>query len=396
MPSRRIFAWGNRYLIAYLAFLSAFAPLSTDMYLPALPGMSEALHTSYELASLSVSSFLLLFAISMLFWGPLSDKYGRKPVLLTGASLYVLASICIALSGNIWALLCWRGVQAVGSGAVSAMSMAVVKDLLRGQTMEKVITWIQTVTILAPMLAPVAGGTLLLVTDWRGIFWGLALCGLLALAGGLALRETRLQATQGSVFRALGRLPVVLRTPGFAKPLLLFSAMSMPLMAYLATSSAIFQTDFGLSAQAYSAFFAFNACASLSGPLLHMALFRHWPRFAVIGGHLAGISLLGAALLMFGHSSPWAFALLFAPVCLCGSAIRPPATVLLMQCVKGDNGTVTSLINSSALLCGSCSMLLCSLPFWTNHIMAIGTITSLIAGGALLAWLRLGRRYESR
>lgn len=79
----------------------------------------------------------------------------------------------------------------MSSGAVSSMSLAVVKDILRGAAMEKVVTWIQTVTILAPMLAPVAGGGLLLLTDWRGIFWCLAGCGLLALAGGLALRETR-------------------------------------------------------------------------------------------------------------------------------------------------------------------------------------------------------------
>ena len=76
--SRSVFAWGNRRLIAYLAFLSAFAPLSTDMYLPALPHMAEALNTTYSLTSLTVSGFLLLFALSMLAWGPLSDKYGRS------------------------------------------------------------------------------------------------------------------------------------------------------------------------------------------------------------------------------------------------------------------------------------------------------------------------------
>ncbi|MBQ3059498.1 MAG: MFS transporter [Desulfovibrio sp.] len=395
MSSRRIFAWGNRYLIAYLAFLSAFAPLSTDMFLPALPRMCEALDAGYDLVSLSVSSFLLLFAVSMLFWGPLSDRYGRRPILLTGAGLYVLSSICIALSHDIWTLLFWRSVQAVGSGGVSSMSMAVVKDLLRGKTMEKVITWIQTVTILAPMLAPVAGGGILLFTDWRGVFWLLTLCGLVALAGGLALRETCTHTSSGSVWQSLSRLVVVLRTPGFARPLMLFSAMSMPFMAYLGTSSDIYQSHFGLSPQAFSAFFAFNACASLSGPLLHMAVFRHWPRFYVIAGHLTATCLLGMALLCFGHAAPWTFALLFAPICLCGSAMRPPATVLLMQCVKGDNGAVTSLINSCALLCGSFSMLLSTRSFWPGHITAVGCMACVVAGGALVAWLRMGRRYTA-
>ena len=389
--SRRVFAWGNRRLIAYLAFLSAFAPLSTDMYLPALPHMAEALDTSYSLAGLTVSSFMLLFALSMLVWGPLSDKYGRRPVLLTGSALYVLSSVCIALAASIGPLLFWRGLQAVGSGAVSAMSLAVVKDILRGKAMEKVVTWIQTVTILAPMLAPVAGGGLLLFTDWRGIFWCLAACGLLALAGGLALRETRAVATQGSVFRALGRIFVVLRTPGFGAPLLLFSAMSMPFMAYLAVSSYVFQSRFGLSAQEYSWFFAFNSGMSLLGPLLHMRLFRHWRRDAVIAAHLLLVCLAGGLLLLFGDSGPWRFALLYVPISFCGSAIRPPSTVLLMNCVRGDNGVVTSLINSGALLCGSFSMLLCSLPFWDGAVTAAGAISCLTAGAALLGWLRLTR-----
>lgn len=392
--SRSVFAWGNRRLIAYLAFLSAFAPLSTDMYLPALPHMAEALNTTYSLTSLTVSGFLLLFALSMLAWGPLSDKYGRRPVLLAGGVFYVLSSVGIALAGSIGPLLFWRGLQAVSSGAVSSMSLAVVKDILRGAAMEKVVTWIQTVTILAPMLAPVAGGGLLLLTDWRGIFWCLAGCGLLALAGGLALRETRARATQGSVFKALGRIFVVLRTPGFGAPLLLFSAMSMPFMAYLAVSSYVFQTRFGLSAQEYSWFFAFNAGMSLLGPLLHMRFFRHWRRGLVITVHLLLVCVAGGLLLLFGNAGPWHFALLYVPVSFCGSAIRPPSTVLLMQCVRGDNGAVTSLINSGTLLCGSLSMLLCSLPFWSGPVTAAGGISCLVAGAAFLGWLRLARRFS--
>ena len=149
MP-KKVFAPGNRWLVAYLAFLSAFAPLSTDMYLPALPHMTQALQTTDALSSLSISCFLLLFGASMLFWGPLSDKYGRKPVLYTGALLYVVSSLFLALAQSIWPLLFWRAVQAIGSGGISAMALAIVKDVLRGRAMEKVITWIQTITILAP------------------------------------------------------------------------------------------------------------------------------------------------------------------------------------------------------------------------------------------------------
>lgn len=268
----------SRWLVAYLAFLSAFAPLSTDMYLPALPHMTQALQTTDALSSLSISCFLLLFGASMLFWGPLSDKYGRKAVL-TRAPCSMWSPACSwpwpSPSGP-----CCSGApcQAIGSGGISAMALAIVKDVLRGRAMEKVITWIQTITILAPMLAPVIGGALLAVTDWRGIFACLLLCGLLAGAGTLLLRETMHHPVQGNAFRTLGRLLVVLRHRGFRCLLLLFSATSMPFMAYLALSSYIFQGLFGLSPQAYSLFFAFNAGMSMLGPLAHERFFRTAPR----------------------------------------------------------------------------------------------------------------------
>lgn len=205
---KRFFMFSNKWLIGYLTFISAFAPLSTDMYLPALPHMVTSLATDYAKASLSVSGFLLIFALSMLIWGPLSDKYGRRPVLLGGSLVYVFASVAIALASSIVPLLCWRALQALGSGAVSAMALAIVKDMLRGQALEQVVAWMQTVMVLAPILAPVLGGWILLAVDWRGIFWMLAFCGLLSFLGALGFRETCLPAhrNRGSVFSALGRL----------------------------------------------------------------------------------------------------------------------------------------------------------------------------------------------
>ncbi len=392
---KRIFVLGNNWLVGYLTFISAFAPLSTDMYLPSLPRMAEALSTNYATASLTVSGFLLIFALSMLVWGPLSDKYGRRPVLLGGSVLYVFSSVAIALAGDISSLLFWRGVQALGSGAVSAMALAVVKDILRGKTLEKVVAWMQTVMVLAPILAPVLGGWLLLLTDWRGIFWMLTFLGTLSFLGALGLKETCPPAkrNQGSICSTLGRLGVVLGHPEFRWPLLLFSVMSMPFMAYLAVSSYVFQTLFGLSAQSYSLFFAGNAAVSMLGPLTHMRFFRHWRRRVVIACHLAIGTSFGVLIWLFGDLGPGVFAALYLPITFCGAALRPPGTVLMLESVKGDNGAVTSLINSGGLLCGSLSMFLCALPFWGNAIHVAGGISALISGLSFAGWLvmlRLG------
>ncbi len=151
VKSSRIFRPGNRFLVPYLAFLSAFAPISTDMYLPALPSMAENLGTSNELVSASISMFMLVFAFSMLAWGSLSDRYGRRPALFAGALIYIISSVGIAFCNSIMPLLSWRCVQAVGSGAATSLSMAIVKDIMKGDRMEKVISLMQATLIIAPL-----------------------------------------------------------------------------------------------------------------------------------------------------------------------------------------------------------------------------------------------------
>lgn len=239
------------------------------------------------------------------------------------------------------------------------------------------------------MLAPVIGGALLAVTDWRGIFVCLLLCGLLAGAGTLLLRETMHHPVQGNAFRTLGRLLVVLRHRGFRCLLLLFSATSMPFMAYLALSSYIFQGLFGLSPQAYSLFFAFNAGMSMLGPLAHERFFRTAPRRLFFSAYLGIVAVAGLGLLLMGDQGPFTFALLCAPVSFCGSALRPPATVLMLNQMKNDTGSLTALINSGGLLFGSLSMLLCALPVWPGPVAAQALMAILVGLACLLGWLWL-------
>lgn len=392
MKSRRLFYPGNRFLILYLSFLSAFAPISTDMYLPALPSIAQTFSTTSELASATISAFILLFAVSMLFWGPISDSYGRKPVLVAGAVLYIVSSTALCLTHSIEVFLVWRGIQAVGSGAACAMSLAVVKDVLRGGSMENVVAVMQATVIIAPLTAPVLGGWLLLVVDWRGIFLCLAVCGALALLGAICLKETNARRSARSLSATFRRMGQAVANKNFLFPLLIFSAMSMPFMSYLAVSAFIFQETFRVSAQQYSLFFALNAFCSLLGPFLHIGVFRHWKRNSVLTGHLLVMCLVGVGVTLWGADGPWAFALLFAPISFCGSAMRAPATVLMMESIQGDNGIVTSLINCAGLLFGAFSMLLASLPLWPDAIMAVGCISAAVSGLCLTAWLAVARR----
>jgi len=384
------FALGSNWLIVYLAFLSAFVPIATDLYLPALPGMSAYFGVKAELTNLSLSLFMLVYALSMLLWGPFSDKYGRKPILLAGLILFIAASVWLAVCPSIGQLIAGRGLQALGSGALSSASLAVVKDTYHGRTMENAITAIQALVALAPMLAPVLGGVLLTFTSWRGIFWVLAGCGGLALLGWFALFETCGQRTQGSVLTALGRVGYVLRHRVFRSLLLVVSAGGMAFMAYLVSSAYIYEVIFQVTPQGYSYFFAANALASIVGPLLYIRFLRELPRRAFIAFCYAATGLFGVLIIFFGAAGPFTFAFLFAPVTLCGSALRPATTMLLMNQMDTDTGAVSALVVSASLLFGGLSMLLCSLP-WSDFILATGGLSALVGLFCVLGWLWLDK-----
>ena len=130
---------GDRGLIVLIAVLSAFVPLSTDLYLPALPGMGDYFQVTAGTANLTLILFFIFFSAGILFWGPLSDRYGRRPVLLVGLSLYFAASAACALSGDIWHLIFFRILQAVGGSAASAVASAMVKDVYEGRRREWVV-----------------------------------------------------------------------------------------------------------------------------------------------------------------------------------------------------------------------------------------------------------------
>lgn len=392
--SNRIFAPGNSQLILYLTFLSSFAPLSTDMYLPALPSMAETLSTTDELVSYSMTSFFFVYAFSTLFWGPVSDRRGRKPVLVAGSLIYIISCTGIAFTNSIWMLLFLRGLQAIGCGAASAMSLAIVKDIMRGNLMEKIVSFMQAAHVLAPLCSPLIGGAMLTFTSWRGIFWAQTLCGVLSLAGAFCLRETCRQ-TGASLKIAFGRIGAVLKNPAFLRLLIIFSVLTMPFMAYLAVSSFAYQIHFKLSPQAFSIFFAMNAGFSMAAPLSHIFILRRFSKVSAISWEMFFMLVGGVLILVFGNLGPWWFASFMFLITFCGSAIRPPSTVLLLQANRGDNGAVAALIQFGTLLLASFSMLLAPLPFWDSPIIAIGAICAISTSACFIYWLMIKRAYQA-
>jgi MFS transporter, DHA1 family, multidrug resistance protein len=182
-------AQGVRVLIT-LGVLLAFASISTDLFLPALPTMSHALHASEGALQFAISGYLLGFGFGQLFWGPISDRFGRRLPVAIGVVVFVIGSAGCALSSDAWQIIAWRVVQALGASAGVALARAMVRDLYDRDQAAKVLSTLMTVMAVAPLVGPSVGAQILALASWQAIFWTLVAIGVVALAAVLALPET--------------------------------------------------------------------------------------------------------------------------------------------------------------------------------------------------------------
>jgi MFS transporter, DHA1 family, multidrug resistance protein len=376
---------GPKGLIVLIALLSAFVPLSTDLYLPALPHMSDYFGVPIASINLTLTVFFVCYALGTLLWGPFSDRYGRKPVLLVGLSVYVLASALCSQAWDVNALVLFRALQAVGGSAAGAVATALVKDVYSGRRRESVLAIVQSMVLISPALAPVLGAFLLGIMSWRGVFWSLTGIGVVALLGSLLMEETIAVRSTGRVLGSLGRLGKVLQNRGFTLLLLMFSIGGISSLAFIASSTYIYQDGFHISSQAYSFYFSLNALGMIAGPMIFLRLSQKFHSESIIRGGYVVVAISGLLLILLGNLQPWVFALCILPSSIANNCLRPPSANMMLEQQKGDTGSVSSVIGCTGLLMGSLGMQIISMP-WANTIVALGIMTLATAFTTLLVW----------
>ena len=178
------------HILAILSALMAFASISTDLYLPALPAMELALHAGAGKLEWTLSGYLVGFSLGQLVWGPVSDRYGRRLPVALGLVLFIIGSAGCAMSTTAGMIIGWRAVQAVGACASVVLARAMVRDLYAGHRAAQMMSTLMTVTAIAPLVGPALGGQILQWSSWRAIFWTLVGVGAVTLVALSRLPET--------------------------------------------------------------------------------------------------------------------------------------------------------------------------------------------------------------
>jgi len=374
-------------LIALITVLNMTAPLSTDMYLPSFPTLIEHFDTSKTVLNYTLVGFFFFFAVGMLLFGPFSDRYGRKPVLIAGLATYVVSSLLCASATSVWQLVVYRVIQALGAGCMVSVSTALVKDCFDGQLRGTILATIQSMSVVAPVLAPNIGSFILTFASWRATFVVLSGISALLLVAACLLDEPLApgERQRGSLLGVVTRMVAVGRNRSFTGFLSIVALLPVGFMAYIAASPYIYVEFFGLTESAYSLFFGANAAVSVLAPLTYIRLSARMQPRQMITLSLSGALCSGVAILLAGKLAPIAFLLTFMPFTFSSGLIRPLATNILLNQQETDTGSASALINFGNTVMGSLGMVLGTLS-WPDVVTGLGVLTAGAAGLALVGW----------
>ena len=293
-----------RRLTILLGLLSAFGPLSTDMYMPGLPALARTFGTSAG-AQLTLSVCVLGMGIGQLVAGPLSDAHGRRRPLLIGLTAYTVTSALCAVAPELWMLLVLRLIQGVTGGSSIVIARAVAADVSAGAARVRLYARLMLVYGVAPILAPIIGGEIVSVSSWRTVFAVLTGVGaMLLFIVWRSLRETFLPPRRGrdGNVNAVSAVRSLLGNRQFNRAAAASTLGTAGLLAYIASMSFAFKSAYGLSAQGISLAFALSACGMILGSALSSSLIHRADPLTLLRagqwlGSAAAAALLIAALI---------------------------------------------------------------------------------------------------
>ncbi|MGH8162357.1 MAG: Bcr/CflA family multidrug efflux MFS transporter [Gammaproteobacteria bacterium] len=384
----------NTELIVLLGLLAAVGPLSIDTYLPSMPAIGAELGATAATVQQTVSAYFFGLAVGQIFSGPLSDRFGRRPVLLFGFALYLLASIGCVLTPGIGILIAARAVQGLGASASSAAGRAVIRDIWSGNRAARAMSFVIMVMAFAPLVAPLIGGQIFAHFGWRAIFWLMIGFALLA----MAMVVFRLPETNGpekragmrlaASFRAYGRVLKNVPAGGY---LVCGGASYAVMFGYITGVPAVYIKIFGVNPQYFGFFFGLNVIGIVIGTFVNARLVTRYGYHRLIGigaavTILSAIALLVCALTSTGGIVAVVITLFFAvgPVGLVGAN----TIAGLLNLYPKNAGAASALFGVAQFGLGALAGVIVG-ALYAGTPVAMGLTMTIMAAASLLAFLGL-------
>lgn len=391
MKTRSLPQWGWLFLLMLVVCLPR---VTIDAYLPSLPAMADALHGTDAQLQLTLTLYMVGYALSMLVSGPLSDRYGRRPVLIGGLCIYVVASVACALATSIPAIVCARIFQALGGCSGTVIGRVIVRERFPTAMQATMLSRISAGMALSPVIAPLAGSAVAEWLGWRGVFAWLAAGGIVAMAMVLRhLPETRESATRpepgAGLLRTYGRL---LSERRFLRYSLAISFVYCTYFPFIAESSTLFQRKMGVSGPGYAAIFGLTVLGYLIGSSVFRRSSGRWKADSVIAS-AACINLAGAVALWVGGAvAPASAAAIVVPMFFVMIAVGiaiPACQFAVMQPYTKIAGTASRLFFFIQMaIAAACGGVLAWLSDGTVRPMIAVTVCSSVAFLSVIVGLR--------
>lgn len=296
-------------MVVLLTMLTALGPITTDLYLPALPSIQTFFHTDVTIVQLTLSLYLVIFALCQLLYGPLSDRFGRRPIILAGTVIYLVGSVVCLLAANIETLIGGRILQAIGGCAGVVLARSMVRDIYGPSRSAKILSYMGTAMALAPALGPIIGGYLTVTYGWRACFAVLVGFGGLCVLGILMiLQETNRHKDPDAIHprQTLRNYTALLKNRRYSGYLLIVAFSYSGLFSFISGSSFIFIRVLGLTADQYGYCFAAAVGGYMAGTQIGGRLVNTTGIISIVGAGvlvsaLSGISMLALALVPVNH-----------------------------------------------------------------------------------------------
>ncbi len=358
----------NRFLVIFiLGLLSAIGPFSIDMYLPGFQAIANDLNTSIDRVQLSLTSFFIGIALGQIIYGPLLDRFGRKPPLLIGLAIYVLASMACGIAKTADQLILFRFLQALGSCAGMVAARAMVRDFFPPDETAKIFSLLMLVIGISPIIAPTIGSYFVQKWDWHYIFFSLAFLVLILLSAVAFLLKGTAQANKNMSLKPKIIIKNYLQVISFRQFIvfaLIGAFASSGMYAYLSGSPFVMMEHFGLSEKQYGWAFAFLACGLIIASQLNTVLLKKY-KSEVIAKYAAMFqAIVGLSLFFLSITNQLTITGLIALIFLylsCQGFIFPNTSALALNPFKVMAGSASALLGCIQLSIGALSSSLVSI-----------------------------------